>query len=140
MAMNVLVVGATGMLGEPVARRLHQDGHQVRLLVRDEGGARARFGADFEYVQGSVTEPAKVDEAVAGTEAVHISLGAHTLADLETVEARGTASVATAAAKHGLQRTTYISGSLIGVDYGEKIPVHKAKEAAENAIRASGVP
>ena len=138
--MNVLVVGATGMLGEPVARRLRQEGHQVRLLVRDEAAAKARFGADFEYVQGSVTEPAKVDEAVAGTEAVHISLGAGSVAELEPVEVQGTASVAGAAAKHGLRRISYISGSLIGVEYGEKIPEHKAKEAAENAIRASGVP
>jgi uncharacterized protein YbjT (DUF2867 family) len=138
--MNVLVVGATGMLGEPVARRLHQDGHQVRLLVRDEAAARARFGAEFEYVEGSVTEPAKVDAAVAGNEAVHISLGAGSHADLEAVEAQGTASIADAAAKHGLRRITYISGSLIGVDYGEKIPEHRAKEAAENALRASGVP
>jgi uncharacterized protein YbjT (DUF2867 family) len=138
--MNVLVVGATGMLGEPVARRLNHEGHRVRLLVRDEGTARARFGPDFEYVQGSVTEPEAVDAAVAGTEAVHISLGAHTPAELETVEAQGTARVARAAAQHGLRRITFISGSLIGIEYGAKIPEHAAKEAAERAIRASGVP
>lgn len=138
--MNVLVVGATGMLGEPVARRLQQDGHRVRLLVRDEGAARARFGAEFNYVEGDVTDNAKVDAAVAGTEVVHISLGAHSQAELETVEVKGTTNIAEAAAKHGLRRITYISGSLIGVEYGEKIPEHKAKEAAEKAIRASGVP
>jgi len=32
---RILVIGATGLIGAPVARRLLADGHQVRLLVRD---------------------------------------------------------------------------------------------------------
>src|SRR4051812_21071343 len=137
-AVHVLVVGATGMLGEPVARRLLAEGHRVRLLVRDEGGARTRFGTEFEYVQGSVIEDEAVDRAVAGTDAVHISLGAHSLGDMDAVEHRGTARLAKAAAKHGLQRISYISGALVREDYpGEKIPEHKAKLAAEQAIEAS---
>ena len=32
---TILVVGATGLLGEPVARQLHQDGFKVRVLARD---------------------------------------------------------------------------------------------------------
>jgi nucleoside-diphosphate-sugar epimerase len=32
MLETVLVVGATGMLGEPVARRLAADGHSVRVI------------------------------------------------------------------------------------------------------------
>lgn len=35
---RILVVGATGLIGAPVTRRLVADGHQVRLLVRDTGG------------------------------------------------------------------------------------------------------
>ena len=31
---RILVVGATGLIGLPVARRLLADGHQVRVLVR----------------------------------------------------------------------------------------------------------
>src|SRR5262245_31153024 len=114
--LNVLVVGATGMLGEPAARRLLADGHSVRVFARDEGGARTKLGTEFEYIQGSVTEPDTVDRAVAGMDAVHISLGAHSLAELEPVEHEGTASIAVAAAKHGLRRITYVSGSLVGED------------------------
>jgi uncharacterized protein YbjT (DUF2867 family) len=140
-ALHVLVVGATGMLGEPAARRLASEGHRVRVLVRDEGGARTKLGTEFDYVQGTVTDETAVDRAVAGTDAVHISVGAHSLGELDAVERAGTARIAAAAAKHGLQRISYISGCLVREDYpGEKLPEHKAKLAAEQAIEASGVP
>jgi uncharacterized protein YbjT (DUF2867 family) len=52
----ILVAGATGLIGAPVARRLLADGHHVRLLVRDIERARTQLGSDFEYVEGSVTD------------------------------------------------------------------------------------
>jgi len=48
---RILVIGATGLLGAPVARRLLADGHQVRLLVRDTGRASQRLGDGFEYLE-----------------------------------------------------------------------------------------
>src|SRR3954451_21669209 len=138
--LSVLVVGATGMLGEPVARRLLADGHRVRVLARDPERARAQLGADFEYATRSCTAPTAVEQAVQGTDAVHVSLGAHDPAELDAVEHRGTANVASRAARHGVRRLTYVTGSLVREQYGEKIPEHKAKLAAERAIEASGVP
>jgi nucleoside-diphosphate-sugar epimerase len=43
MQEKILVLGGTGMLGQPVARRLKEDGYQVRLLVRDVEKARKLF-------------------------------------------------------------------------------------------------
>ncbi len=80
---RILVVGATGLIGAPVARRLLDDGHQVRLLVRDAGRARARLGEGFEYVEGSVTGTEAVDRAVAGMNGVHVSLGVEDPAQLD---------------------------------------------------------
>ena len=39
----ILVVGATGMLGEPVARRLAADGHKVRVMSRNLSRAQSLF-------------------------------------------------------------------------------------------------
>lgn len=72
------MVGATGMLGGPVARRLLGTGHHVRLLVRDTARAQASFGAAFDYVEGSVTDRAAIEQAVAGMDGVHVSLGSRT--------------------------------------------------------------
>jgi uncharacterized protein YbjT (DUF2867 family) len=137
---RILVVGATGLIGEPVARRLLAEGHHVRLLVRDAALAAPRFGLDFEFAEGSVTDSAAVDRAIRGVDGVHISLGVDDPRQLELVEHRGTATVAEAAARQGLGRIMYLTGSLVRVDYGRKIPEHRAKLAAEDAIKACGVP
>jgi NADH dehydrogenase len=137
---RILVVGATGLIGRPVALALLADGHHVRLLVRDSARARAELGSEFEYVEGSVTDAAAVDCAVQGMSGVHVSLGVEDPALLEAVEQHGTATVATEAARHGLGRISYLTGSLVREEYGPKIPEHRAKLAAEQAIEASGVP
>lgn len=112
----------------------------MRVLARDAQRARAQLDADFEYVQGSVTDDAAVDLAVRGMDGVHVSLGVEDPAQLEPVEHHGTASIATAAARHGLGRISYLTGSLVRVQYGPKIAEHRAKLAAEHAIEGSGVP
>ena len=137
---KVLVVGATGLLGRPVARRLRDDGHAVRVLVRDIDAARQNLGDGIEYVRGSVTDARAVELAVAGCDAVHVSLSASARADLDAVERGGTTLVAEAARRHRLARISYLTGSLVHEDYGEPIPEHRAKRAAERAIEHSGVP
>ena len=42
---TILVIGATGTVGAPVARQLREDGYQVRLLVRDPKRAAAQLGS-----------------------------------------------------------------------------------------------
>lgn len=138
--MRIVVVGATGLIGAPVARRLLADGHHVRLLVRDTQRASTQLGTDFEYLEGSVTERAAVDRAMQGMDGVHVSLGVEDPAQLEPVEHRGTETVAAAAAQHGLARISYLTGSLVREQYGPKIAEHRAKLAAEQAVQDSGVP
>jgi NADH dehydrogenase len=137
--VRILVVGATGLIGRPVAQRLLTDGHQVRLLVRDTERARARLGDEFEYLEGPVTDAQAVDGAVQGMGGAHVSLGVEDPALLEGVEHQGTAAIAAAAARHELGRISYLTGSLVREEYGAKIPEHRAKLAAERAIQASGV-
>jgi uncharacterized protein YbjT (DUF2867 family) len=44
---TILVIGATGTVGAPVARHLRENGYNVRLLVRDPARAAAQFGSGF---------------------------------------------------------------------------------------------
>jgi uncharacterized protein YbjT (DUF2867 family) len=141
VAKTILVADATGLIGEPVAQQLHDDGFRVRLLVRDARRARGRLGPDFEYVQGDVEDAAVVERAVAGCTGVHVSLAATgTPEGIDRVEHRGTARMAAAAARHGVARFSYVTGSLVHETYGPKLPEHQAKLRAEQAIQASGVP
>jgi uncharacterized protein YbjT (DUF2867 family) len=135
---TVLVIGGTGELGAPVARQLLNDGYRVRLLVRD---ADRISGADpdFDYTQGHLDDLASLQRALAGCDAVHISVrGGPTAEQHDRVEHRGTARVAQLAASAGVQRISYVSHSLAAPDAGA--PDLRAKFHAELAIASSGAP
>ena len=66
-----LVTGATGHVGGPVARQLHEQGHGVRALVRDPSRA-ASLPAGIELAVGDLDDPETVSNAVAGVEAIFL--------------------------------------------------------------------
>ena len=71
--MIVLVIGGSGDLGAPVAEQLRGDGFKVRLLVRNRGGVLAS-DSDFKYVHGDIEDSASLQSALAGCDAVHVSV------------------------------------------------------------------
>jgi uncharacterized protein YbjT (DUF2867 family) len=66
-----LVTGATGHVGGPVTRQLHEQGHGVRALVRDPSPA-ASLPAGIEIAAGDLDDPESVSKAVAGVEAIFL--------------------------------------------------------------------
>jgi uncharacterized protein YbjT (DUF2867 family) len=72
-----LVTGATGNVGGPVARQLHEQGHRVRALVRDPSRA-AGLPAGVELAAGDLDDPGGVAKAAQGAEAIflmHVGTG-----------------------------------------------------------------
>lgn len=140
-AGRVLVVGGTGMLGRPVVRRLHGDGYEVRVLTRNVEGARGVLGDGPNYVDGDVEDRPSLERAVEGCQAVHISLKAGPArGEPERIEHRGTARLAEAAARVGVERITYLSGCFVEPEHAAVSEAEAAKLAAERAIERSGVP
>jgi NADH dehydrogenase len=133
---TVLVVGGTGMLGEPVAKRMAEDGHRVRVLTRRVEAARHRFPSPFEVAQGDVEDREALAAALDGCTAVHLSLDG---AGDWDIERRGAVAVSELAAKHGLMRITTISGAS-ACEENAWFPMTRAKLAAERAIADCGVP
>jgi uncharacterized protein YbjT (DUF2867 family) len=66
-----LVIGATGNVGGPVVRQLHEQGHGVRALVRDPSRA-ASLPTGIELAVGDLDDPDSVSKAVAGVEAIFL--------------------------------------------------------------------
>jgi uncharacterized protein YbjT (DUF2867 family) len=66
-----LVTGATGHVGDAVARQLHEQGHGVRAPVRDPSRA-ATLPAGIELAAGDLDDPDGVSKAVAGVEAIFL--------------------------------------------------------------------
>ena len=55
--MTVLVTGATGFVGSAVLRRLLDDGHRARPLVRAVSDRRNLEGNSVEAVVGDLGDP-----------------------------------------------------------------------------------
>jgi uncharacterized protein YbjT (DUF2867 family) len=112
LTATVLVIGGTGELGAPVAEQLRRDGYQVRLLTRHRDTVP---GPDptYDYVVGDLDEPASLEQAFAGCQAVHVSVrGGPSHTQFDRVEHQGTARVAQLAARAGVSRLMYVSHTL----------------------------
>lgn len=136
---RILVVGATGMLGAPVTRRLIADGYIVRILSRDRRKAETLFGKDVEIVQADVTRPESLPSAVAHCDGLYISLrGSNNFDSYEAVEARGLQNVLSAARASPIARVAYISGAGQSEGNESLLPV-LIKLQAERQLRSCGM-
>ena len=131
--MKVLVTGATGFIGEALTRKLIARGDDVRVLVRDRHKL-AQIGLDVsDIVQGDITDPEAVGQAVQGIEVVYAIAGTFREPNLSDqryreVNVDAVRYMIEAAAKHGVRRvvqcsTCGIHGSIEGPPAAEDYPI-----------------
>ena len=68
--MTTLVTGASGFLGNHVARQLVARGEAVRVLLRFSSQTRAIDDLPVEKISGDLRDPASLDRALAGVRRV----------------------------------------------------------------------
>jgi dihydroflavonol-4-reductase len=112
--MRVLVTGATGKIGNAVARRLVDRGDEVVALARDVARARGSLPPGVELSRGDVGDAASLRAACEGVEAVVNCMGIPEQwlpdpARFERVNAQGALNVITAARQAGAQRAVHTS-------------------------------
>ncbi|HVM71179.1 MAG TPA: NAD-dependent epimerase/dehydratase family protein, partial [Anaerolineales bacterium] len=66
----ILVTGATGHIGNVLVRKLLEMGKKVRVLVWRGEDTTPIKELDVEQVEGDVLDPASLDHAMRGVEAV----------------------------------------------------------------------
>lgn len=111
---KVLLTGATGLLGNAIARALIADGRTVRALVRSREKAAAIVPNECELVAGDVTDAESVDAAVRGCDVIYHAAGLpeQWLADETTfdrVNVGGTRNLVVAALAARVGRFVYTS-------------------------------
>ncbi len=129
--MQVLVTGATGLLGRSVVAELLARVHAVRILTRRPDRAPDLVST----VIGDITAGAPLADSVDGVDAIiHCATDPN---DHRSVDAAGTARLAEIARRSGSPHIVY--PGIVGSDV---VPLryYRSKMAAEQSLTGSGVP
>ena len=123
--MKILVTGATGFTGHNLAKRLLQDGHQVRLLVRGRSRVALEPHPALEICEGDIRDREAVDKAVAGMRKVFNLAAMYRTAsavdqDYRDIHVEGTRHLVEAAVKYRVER--FVHCSTVGVHGDVKVP------------------
>jgi NADH dehydrogenase len=137
----ILVVGATGLLGFEICRRLREAGEEVRALVRTPSGGRvaelAALGAHL--VKGDLKQPSSLRSACTGATVVVTTATATSRKGggdtIESVDRDGQLTLVRAAADAGVRRFVYVSAAPSRCH----CPFLRYKREVESAVRASGM-
>lgn len=98
--MKLIVFGSTGTVGRKLVEQALEEGHTVTAFARDSAKLDIEH-VSLRFAQGDALDPAAVEEAVEGHDAVLCTLGAGRKG---TVRAEGTRNIIRAMEKAGVRR------------------------------------
>lgn len=135
--MQVLVVGATGTLGRQVARRALDAGHQVRCVVRSPRKAAFLQEWGCELTRGDLLEPASLDYALEGQEAVIDAATARATdpGSAYDIDWGGKQNLFAACSRAGVKRLVFVS--LLDAARHREVPLMDIKACTEEWLEAS---
>lgn len=112
--MTTLVTGATGFLGNHVARQLVAAGHSVRVLVRSTSNLAPLEGLNAERITGDLQDLASLDRAMRGVRRVYHAAADYRLwtKDPDQIyesNVAGTRRLLEVAGQSGVERVVYTS-------------------------------
>jgi nucleoside-diphosphate-sugar epimerase len=143
---QAFVTGGSGFIGQVLVRRILDEGHSVRVLVRGDESAAKVSAMGAEPVRGELTDPATWRDEVTGSDVVfHLAAETDVTAGRERhelVTVRGTQAAVDAARYAQVPRFVHCGSEaalLAGdplVDIDETWPLRPDSEAAYCAVKA----
>jgi dihydroflavonol-4-reductase len=111
---DILITGATGLVGSALARRLVAEGAAVRALVRSGSPRFHLDGLDLEFVEGDIRDAGSVRAAMAGIRhlfhvAADYRLWARDPNQIFAANVGGTLNIMQEAKRAGVERIVYTS-------------------------------
>jgi len=110
--MKLLIFGSTGGTGRELVKQALDQGHGVTAYVRDPAKIEALQHSSLRVVSGDVLDPAAVEGAVAGQEAIFSTIGAG--AGRTTLREQGTRNIVNAMQDSGVKRLISLSSLGVG--------------------------
>jgi uncharacterized protein YbjT (DUF2867 family) len=139
---KLLFIGASGMLGKPVALELIRAGFRLTLLARDVEKMETLF-PNIAVVKGDVFDIASLESAMKGHEIVYLNLSvAQTSKNSDRQpEREGIKNIIEAAKKTGIKRIAYISSLVKNYEGMNSFNwwSFQIKQAAVDTIKRSGL-
>ena len=108
---KIAMIGATGMLGIPVAIALLEAGFEVTALARNPEGARRALPSAVAIVEADVRDEESLRQGLRGQDGLYLSLSvapSHSKGDFHT-EVQGLSYILAAAHEAGVGRIAYLS-------------------------------
>lgn len=137
---NILVTGATGLVGAHLLHKLVTNGHQIRALIRNTASltdvenifafyndASIDLIQNIEWVTGDVLDYYSLEDALAGIEkvyhaAAHVSFVPAQRKLMYRINEEGTANVVNACIDAGIRKLCHVSSIATLSDSGNGIP------------------
>ncbi|HEX6849480.1 MAG TPA: NAD(P)-binding oxidoreductase [Chitinophagaceae bacterium] len=139
---KILFIGASGMLGKPVALELLRAGFELTLFARDVEKMQKLF-PKTPVVKGDVFDSASLEAAMKGQEIVYLNLSVaqSSKKNEPQPEREGIDNIIEAAKKTGIQRIVYLSSLIKNYEgmNGFKWWAFQIKQAAVDAVKRSGL-
>jgi uncharacterized protein YbjT (DUF2867 family) len=136
--MKVLMTGATGFIGRALRRKIEQEGHDVRVLVRRSSAHKLEGSNGTEVVYGDILDSHTCLRAADGCNAVVHLVGIirefpENGTTYEALHTEATYNIVNAARRMSVQRFVHMSALGTGPD--AKSAYHRTKYEAEQIVQ-----
>jgi uncharacterized protein YbjT (DUF2867 family) len=129
---KILVIGATGLVGNAVANQLSNDGYHVIIMSRSREKAKSIFSDDFEIIEADVLNPESLKYSFQGVDGVYTSLP-------EKDVPAAMRNILKYARESNVKHIIHTSGCTVKKENAWH-PMIRGHYEGERAIEASGIP
>ncbi len=133
-ALDVLVTGATGFIGQRLTPALIENGHRVRAMTRNPDS----YDGPGEAVGGDVSDPASLTAPLEGADVAVYLVHSLDSPDFERRDADAARAFGKAAASAGVRQIVYMGG--LGSEDQDLSPHLRSRREVEGLLGEGGVP
>src|SRR5690625_5231880 len=114
--MKIFLLGATGSTGYEILKRLAQDEHQIKVLVRNPAKlnlSEIEQSNQIELIQGEVADLDKLTKLFAGSDVIISALGTGKDNNYTEIYSQGGKNILSAMRTNGVHKLITITSGLI---------------------------